>query len=246
MLVSSTEIPTKTCSSLGTIATVTVDDLNNIELIQIPTSSAIENSMVLADESSTQIDKTEFSDSLELQTDIESMGMDSISIVNEDANIQSLELIDCQIELMDQFNLTDHIELSNDAIQLQGDDDYLVDNICDMPDFLNIYQNTIMVEDELDVADATAESIRPVASKRRKVTHKARKSGSASAAVNLKAVEECDDDDVRTDAEISEPFTSWLDSVIEAINVTNDYAGDGCPEPLVFRIPHVRKYYLIF
>lgn len=238
VLVSATEIPIKTCSSLGTIATVTVDDLNNIELIQIPTSSTIDNRLILSDESS-PLDKHELNDAFELPTDIESMGMDSIRIVNEDANIQNLELIDCQIELMDQFNLTDHIELSNDEIQLKEDDDYLrVENICDMPDFFNIYQNTIMVEDELDAVDNVADTVHPIVNKRRKVTHKVKKSRNSGVGVDLEASKKCDV--TTTDVEISEKFTSWLDSIIESINMTMNYAGDGCPDPLVFRIPHVR------
>lgn len=233
------EIPIKSCSSLETIAAVTVDELNNIELIQIPTSATINDSVILTDDDPAII-KHELNDSIELQTDIDSMGLDSIRIVNEDASIQNLELIDCQIELMDQFNLTDHIELSNDDVY-QEDDDYLrVENICDMPDIFNIYQNSVMVEDDMNASKVAVDSYSPILSKRSKMSHKVKKTNQ-SAVVNMMAIEK--DDDVATDGEVNENFASWLDSVIETINTTMDYAGNGCPEPLVFRIPHVRLSY---
>lgn len=223
---------------METIATVTVDDLNNIELIQIPTSSTLDDNMILNDEK-TPIDKHDIDDSIELQTDIESMGMDSIRILNEDANIQNLELIDCQIELMDQFNLTDHIELSNDAIQLQENDDYLG---CDMPDIFNIYQNTVMIEDEFNASEAFVDSDKIGGNERRKVVSKSKK----SSGVDLTAIEESSE--TMADVEVNENFTNWLDSVIETINMTMDYGGNGHPEPLFFRIPHVNhiEIFLLF
>lgn len=224
-------VPSDGTSTQTTTATV-IDNLDNIELIQIPTSS-IGDGVILNQNNS----KNDLEEPIELQADIPSMGMDSIRIVNEDANIQNLELIDCQIELMDQFNLTDRIEFSNEEIQLQEDDDYLrVENICDMPDLFNIYHNTIMVEDEMGVNDLMAD-ISPSVSKRRKQTVKLKKISKAVAHDEL--LGDKSDSDRTESADLSEKFSDWLDSVIETINMTMDYAGSGRPEPLVFRIPHV-------
>lgn len=182
-----------------------IEDLDNIELIQIPTMS---DSVIFEED---EIVKNELTESI------------------EDANIQNLELIDCQIELMDQFKLTDHIELCNE------DDDYLrVENICDIPDLFNFYPNTIMVEDELSVSERTKlPEVSPTAVKRRKVATKSRRS------IKAAVIAELDDKDNVPGEDVVERFSSWLDSIIETINATMQYSGNGCPEPLVFQIPHV-------
>lgn len=229
VFVPSDVIASSSCSSTATV----IDNLDNFELIHIPTTS-ISDGVILSQNNR----KDDLSEPIEMQTDIPSMEMDSIRIVNEDANIQNLELIDCQIELMDQFNLTDHIEFSNEEIQLQEDDDYLrVENICDMPDLFNIYHNTIMVEDELGANDLMAD-ISPSVSKRRKHSVKLKKSSKTMAHDELLG-DKCESGSSEP-ANLSEKFTNWLDSVIETINMTMDYTGNGRPDPLVFRIPHVR------
>lgn len=209
--------------------TAIIDDLDNIELIQIPTTS-ISCGNMLEDPSI----KNELIEPIQMKSS--SMNMDNIRIVNEDANIQNLELIDCQIELMDQFNLTDHIELCNDEIQLQEDADYLrVENICDIPDLFNIYHNTIMVEDEIDATDKVPETSSS-SKKRRKFSEKSKRHLKSNSNNDLYVNEIASNTEL---SEATESFSSWLDSIIETINKTMNYGGDGCPGPLIFRIPHV-------
>lgn len=224
-----------------------IEDLDNIELIQIPTAS-ISNSVILNDSSISN----ELINPIEPYADSPSLEMDNIRIINEntlnaDANIQNLELIDCQIELMDQFSLTDHIELCNEEIQLQEDDDYLrVENICDMPDLFNIYHNSIMVEEDDPATDILIPDQNSVATKRRKTNgkskaHAASLTGLATAVTKDHFANDSMDE---TEETRNESYSNWLDSVIERLNMTMDYSGNGSPNPLIFSIPHVYIYSL--
>lgn len=223
--------------------TTVIEDLDNIELIQIPTAS-ISNSVIQLDDSNIS---NELINPIEPYADSPSLEMDNIRIINEnalnaDANIQNLELIDCQIELMDQFSLTDHIELCNEEIQLQEEDDYLrVENICDMPDLFNIYHNSIMVEEDDPAADIQTPDQNALATKRRKTngkskTHTSSLTGLASTVTKDHFASDSMDE---MDETKNESFFNWLDSVIERLNMTMDYSGNGSPNPLIFSIPHV-------
>lgn len=190
---------------------------------------------------------------------IQSIDMGNISIVNEMYNDENecipvisemdsgnsrdgLEMVNYEVELMAQNQINFHDEeILSTEIQSQ---DYLgMDGIYDVADinnwttdgheFLNLYQNDVFIDEINCGNNSTAQNGN--ATKSIKGTNK-----------TTKKIENITDNDDEFDeigqhlsaAEL-QMYSSWIDSVIEKINLTMDFNDDGHPQPILFSVPHV-------
>lgn len=235
----------------ATVSSTLIDNLDNIALIQIPN--------VLTDENHILSDNSNQSDDTN-QKEMESVNVENIRIINEtnsndDVNLEGLELIDCQVELMDQFKLTDNVELCDmdDAVYLSDNQiDYFgMDAISDMPefntwtnehvDFLNLYENDTKIEDDkIDATDGHINQQRRPKNESlltmKSTTHSTASNGNSNDDLEDIMLEQSNPNEHKL-------FLNWLNSVIETINLTMDYSDDGHPDPLVFSLPHVIIYF---
>lgn len=229
-----------------TMPTTLIDNLENIELIQIP--SALDDDRAIIDfENNVRLEK--FPDD---SNETHSLNIDNIQIIDDaaanDVNLESLELIDCQVELMDQFK-TECMEFDGNEIY-SGDNqiDYFdASPICDMTlaewnnvngEYSDFYQQKEAIVDDTNGAIVTTA---PTAS----ISHSPRKVKKATRRIHPVdvATTEMDAQQDVLDSQLStlecSLFNNWLNSVIETINLTMDFANDGRPEPLVFSVPQV-------
>lgn len=140
-------------------------------------------------------------------------------------DLHNLELIDCQIELMDQFKLTDHIDLSSNDIHLDEADDLFGSAIVDL--------SSLGMDLKLDpIPDVE------------KTTLKNTTNGKVHKRVDVVACRKKRIPRFDPSVEVSETllFDQWLDSVVERINNCMDFNENGSPEPLVFSVSHVSTY----
>lgn len=158
----------------------------------------------------------------ECQSDNQMIDLENIKIVSETmaTDLRSLELIDCQIELMDQFKLTDHIDLSSNEIHLN--DDIFANSIVDLSGFsMNLKCDALP-----ETTKCTSTKLLSDISKHPNLPTKRRNLGF----------------DQGVEATNSLLFNQWLDSVIERINDCMDFNDCGRPEPLVFSVYHVHMF----
>lgn len=234
----------------GKIRATLIDNLNHIKL---PIMSKLESHDAVMGFSENTITNKDDNTSI-AETDPEALKLTNIEIINGNSsnensnfqNLESMELIDCQIELMDQFRLNDQVELGLSYANCESEDgqgDYFgVGSICGMSefnclesdanDFFNLYDHDVLIEDN----DTTITHAIDNNSNLDQVNLKKTATSSRSNA-NITTTSE-NDESVFSKNE-NELFTNWLDSVIEAINNTMQYHRDGRPEPLHFSIPHV-------
>lgn len=142
------------------------------------------------------------------------------AIENYDTNtIEGLELTDCQIELMDQFKLTDQIDLCHSEIELT-DADLMSESLNAFPPLLIENDNGVdIVEEKLDVqfdVDNTCGQIQ--------------ESGNDVGGICIDAVE------------TSFEFDAWLSFVVERINSSMDFNSNGFVNNLVFHVSHVSVF----
>lgn len=229
----------------GTNDTETINMENNIELIQI--------SDITDDLKSDQLN--------DLETNFK------ISLVNAPLSddLQSLELTDCKIELMDQFKLTDHIDLCSNDIHLNERDIFCDEIICDinetsrddtlMASIINNIEPMICVAEEVQ-STLPADNVKYVSpsisiesdgkmTERLTQHHKVRDNKRKSD-YRVDEHEDDDDDDDSSKAENTKlEFMSWLNSVIERINLTMDYNDRGDQNQLILDVYHVNFAYIL-
>lgn len=172
---------------------------------------------------------------------------DHIQIVDEAMTdvSQSLEFTDCQIELMDQFKLTDHIDLCNNEIPcvepiicepiLYGFDELpginnRINQHADTNPVLSLipaYDTTLLPPDTIEKQQPL--QLKPLVS--------GEKSISPTGITKKTRQNSEDDDDLSCSASIQ--FEHWLSSVVERINITMNFNDDGRPPKLVFSVCHV-------
>lgn len=228
-----TTIETSLTKESISMPTSTIEDLENIELIQVP-GEFDESSAIVDYENVASVEQFE-SDS----TDLHSLSFDNIRIINEQPtgaadNLDSLELIDCHVELMDQFKMA---EYANEVYFGDSQVDYFDSNtIYDMSlGEWNCVQSdapTYQPEDVL-MASNDPEEQPPLTVDSPRKTQITNVVSAESGSSATKTSEE------ETDPVGVDFFTNWLDSVIERINLTMNFADDGCPEPLIFSTSHV-------
>lgn len=224
-----------------TIASTLVDSLDNIELIQIPSalaeSDTLNNSLFSLEECNNE--------------NMQSVDMESLPIAVESENIPVDDQINCdteypdglgmanyQVQLMDQYNVTDQVEFSDEQIHS------------------NESQHNLSIDDIYGVDDGTTKSNDVVLSY---LCHEAmlfedlplEVMESLDNSMSNKDFQVQTEDDACTDYEKMcrslnstqlESYFNWLDSVIETTNLVLDFNNDGYPEPLIFSVPHVRKH----
>lgn len=128
----------------------------------------------------------------------------------------ALELTDCQIELMDHFKLTDQIELCNDDIEIDPTDHiYPYDCLFDIDTSL---------EGQLPITTKTEVLNIPTKKRSQKLTIEVQKP-----LINQQVLA----------SKVNMEFNLWLSSVIEMINNSMDYNGNGRPAPITLTIPNV-------
>lgn len=190
---------------------------------------------------------------------IQSIDMGNISIVNEMYNDENecipvisemdsgnsrdgLEMVNYEVELMAQNQINFHDEeILSTEIQSQ---DYLgMDGIYDVADinnwttdgheFLNLYQNDVFIDEINCGNNLTAQN--GSATKSIKSTSKTTK--------KIENITDNDDEFDEIGQHLSaielQMYSSWIDSVIERINLTMDFNDDGHPKPILFSVPHV-------
>lgn len=228
--------------------TTLIDNLENIELIQIP--NALDDDQAIIDfENNVRLEK--FPDD---SNEMHSLNIDNIQIIGDaatdDVKMESLELIDCQVELMDQFKLTECLELMDGSEIYSGDNqiDYFdASPICDMTlaewnnvngEYSDFYQKEAIVEDTNSATVAPAPSVLAASSSRRKVKKATKRMHPVEVTTAVMDSQQ-DDADWELSSVESALFSNWLDSVIETINLSMDFAGNGHPEPLVFSVSQV-------
>lgn len=229
--------------------TALIDNLENIELIQIP--NALDDDRAIIDfENNVRLEK--FPDD---SNETHSLNIDSdIQIIDDaaanDVNLEGLELIDCQVELMDQFKLTECMEFDDGEIY-SGDNqiDYFdASPICDMTlaewsnvngEYSDFYQKEAIVDDTNTATVTTATTTLAAASSPRKVKKATKRIQPVEVTTTVVNSQQDDVDSKLSSVECT-LFSNWLDSVIETINLTIDFANDGHPEPLVFSVSQVK------
>lgn len=224
--------------------TTLIDNLENIELIQIP--NAMDDDRAIIDfENNVRLEK--FADD---SNETHSMNLDSIQIIDEtatnDVNLESLELIDCQVELMDQFTLTECMEFFDGNKIYSGDNQIDYFDACPIRDmtlaewnnvngeYSDFYQKEAIVDDNNSATVTTAPTTIPASNSPRKIKKATKRIHPIDVTTT---VIDAQQDDV--DAQLN--FNNWLDSVIEMINLTIDFTDDGYPEPLVFSVSQVNN-----
>lgn len=228
--------------------TTIIDNLENIELIQIP--NALDDDRDMIDfENNVKLEK--FPDN---SNETHSLNIDNIQIIDDaatnDVNLEGLELIDCQVELMDQFKLTECMEFDGGEIY-SGDNqiDYFdASPICDMTlaewnnvngEYSDFYHKEAIVDDNNSSAVTTASTTLIASSSPRKVKKTTKRMHPVEVAT---AVPDPHQDDLESELssdECTSLFNNWLDSVIETINLSIDFANNGHPEPLIFSVSRV-------
>lgn len=245
-----TTIATDFATNGVSMPTTMIDNLENIELIQIP--NALDDDRAIIDfENNVKLEK--FPDNGD-ETD--SLNINNIQIIGDaatnDVNFEGLELIDCQVELMDQFKLTECMEFDDGEIYSADNQiDYFdASPICDMTlaewnnfngEYSDFYQKETIV-DETNTATVTATPATVTTSSSPRKVKKATKRLHPVEVATTTVAAASQHDDVESDLTSVEChlFNNWLDSVIETINSTIDFAHDGHPEPLVFSVSQVR------
>lgn len=227
-------------NNLTNTTIATIDNLDNIELIQIPhvpkSKNPNERTIGLEDED---------------EDDLQSIDMETIPIVDQlNANqmpnqyCDGLELI----KIVDQFEVEDQIEFRDgetSTTDMQQCDQYLqMNGMCDMTDinywscdsneFSSLCHNDTLIDNNL---------IQPINSfKTSMVTTSIKASGNAITDISV----DTDDEHKQMCNNLSdiqlEMYSNWLNSVIERLNITMDYNGSGCPDPIILSIPHVRDF----
>lgn len=257
-------------------------DLSSAELsdgIFIETKDDIESytqvadTIMLSDSNSLHHDNT-LADNIELIHIPTATNMDGYADPNEniidhhgavdDSNtgdFQSLELIDCQIELMDQFKLTDHIDLCNNDIELNEQSifgDQIIYDQTDMgaaPSDATYSDIDEMSESLMSTACTTCSTVATTAGVTKMATPTVANSTTvksvklntppsdmkSSKAKSNKKIRDLRQDDTEV-VSATLDFNNWLTSVIERINLTMDYNDSGSPEPLVFSVAHVTLF----
>lgn len=210
--------------------TTTIENLEDIELIQVP-NPIDENNTILDYENGASLDQ--FYD--ESGDDFHPLNIDNIRIVNDEStatgeNLESLELIDCHVELMDQFKLA---ECANEICFGDGQEDYFDSNtIYDMSlaEWNCVPADSTFSQDDIYMNDVEQND---------NIVTGNDSPGRASI-ISSTYNGTIDTSDNETNQIELDLFINWLDSIIERINLTMNFAGDGRPEPLVFSIPQVR------
>lgn len=176
--------------------------------------------------------------------------LDSIPILDESLtdDLHTLQLIDCQIELMDQFKLTDHIDMTCTSHEFHLNDNPLdIQNICDLtadiPSTAAAVDAATVASEQFPptISEASVEnsveslsSVSSTSSKRKlSTTIKPICKQSRSSRSN-----HFDLDDVIASTVL---FDNWMGSVIERVNRTMDFNENGHPEKLLFSVSHVRE-----
>lgn len=199
------------------------DTSNGIPLIQIPSPFSPDgfeqlSTNMKADSLQTTFDHIEIVD--EAMTDVS----------------QSLEFTDCQIELMDQFKLTDHIDLCNNEIP------FVEPIICE-PILYN-FNETPGINNRINQHADTSSVLSLIPpdnlEKQQPLELKPLVSGCAISSTGIaKKPRHNSEDDDDLSCRNSIQFEHWLSSVVERINITMDFNEDGRPPKLVFSVCHV-------
>lgn len=234
--------------------TALIDSLENIELIQIP--NALDDDRSIIDfENNVKLEK--FPDD---SNETHSLDIDNIQIIDDaaanDVNLEGLELIDCQVELMDQFKLTECMEFDGGEIY-SGDNqiDYFdASPICDMTlaewnnvngEYSDFYHKEAIVDDINSATVTTAPTKLTASRSPRKVKKTSKRMHPVEVTTAVPDTHQDDFDSQLSSDECTSLFINWLDSVIETINLSIDFANDGHPEPLVFSVSRVKPSILL-
>lgn len=249
-------------SSGNSIAATLVENLDNIELIQIP------NVLANGDGAADEMNGTLFNLSqCHNEDNIQPVDMENLPIAvesdhnpNDDGELNcaphtnqysdGMELVHYRVELMDQFEM--QTGETNAMVQNRNGGEGGGDGVGS----LGIYEmdsdpsrNTDIVlsylyPDEFSIDDLPMEIMdtfeRPLSPNGLLLT--------ATDNGNSNAMDNRDDNDGLTDHERIcrnldnsqlDAYINWLSSVIEAVNMSLDFNGNGHPQPLVFSVPHV-------
>lgn len=243
----------------NTIAATLVENLDDIELIQIPT--------VLTDGGGVG-DGTLFNLSqCPSEENIQPVDMENLPIavepeqnVNEQQTNQypnGMELVHYRVELMDQFKMD--AGQTNAMVQNPNDNDgagvgtlgiegiYEMDS--DPSSNTNIVWSYLYPDVEMSIDDLPMEIMdtfeRPLSSNGLLLTENG----------NSNIFDNDDNNDGLTehericrnlDSSQLDAYINWLSSVIETVNLALDFNGNGHPEPLVFSVPHVNFFGFFF
>lgn len=201
------------------------DILNESCTSNVSIESTSDNLVVSAQQTAVQIPlipAEDLTDDCRTLVDLESMEIVNDPMANDYHN---LELIDCQIELMDQFKLTDHIDLSSNEIHLDEADDLFANAIVDLSSLGMDLKLDPIVEAPKPSSAVTLSNV------------KVNRDVSGSKPHRIPRFD--------PNGEVCETlmFDQWLESVVERVNNCMDYNDNGKPEPLVFSVCHVSIIY---
>lgn len=243
-----TTIATDFSTEMIPMPTTLIDNLENIELIQIP--NALDDDRAIIDfENNVNLEK--FPDD---SNGTHSLNIDNIQIIGDDTandvNLEGMELIDCKVELMDQFKLTECMEFDDGEIYSADNQiDYFdASLICDMTlaewnnvngEYSDFYCKDALVDDHNGATVTTTPTAIAASHGTRKVKKTTKKILHTEMHTVANGQHEDDIDSPLSSIECN-LFTNWLDSVIETINATIDFSNDGHPEPLVFSVSQVK------
>lgn len=214
----------------STISTTLVENLDNIELIQIPNVLAEGNSL-----------SSSFF-CLEQSENMETVEMEDLPIAVERDNNQldsndysdGLELANYKVELMDQFNAPTHVELG-DNNQLENLTTFNVDGqlygVEEQSNRSNDLILSYLYPEDVSINDLPLEVMETIQEKPSPNNDSAQGDDDNCTAYE-KICRSLDDNQLGM-------YFSWLNSVVETTNSVLDFNDNGHPDPLTFSVPHV-------
>lgn len=233
-----------------TMPSALIDNLENIELISIPNALDDDPTIGIDFENNLKLEKFQ-----EDSNERHSLSIDNIQIIDDattnDMRLENLELIDCQVELMDQFKLTECMAFDADEIYSSENNQigyFDANPISDMTltewnsvngEYSDIFPKETVVDDANSATLMTTTATRTTSTAPRKVRKAAKRTHPVDVATSEIDLLPDDANAPLTGVE-SKWFTNWLDSVIETINLSMNFADDGQPKPLVFSVSQVK------
>lgn len=203
-----------------TIAATLVENLDNIELIQIP------NVLTEGDTLNGSLFSLGQCDGQPVDMENLPIAVESISSDDQlNCGQYSDGLVNYQVELMDQFEF--HNEAATNATTIDGI--YGIDDQSTSTDVVLSY----LYPEDLSIDDLPMDVIQKPTLSMECLTQ----SDDDGCTEHEKICRSLNESQL-------ELYTNWLNSIIETTNFVLDFNSDGYPEPLVFSVPHVNDFTL--
>lgn len=219
-----------------TIAAALVENLDNIELIQIPNdlthNEGLNGALFGLESCSDENMQSVNMENLPIAVENDQIPIDSQ--LNCSEYTDGLELVNYKVELLDEFNVTDQIEFQDEPLTTDNQNSFNIDGIYNIDDPSNktndvvlsyLYPEDVSIDDlPMEVMETLETSISSQDCPKQTEDH--------TCSDYEKLCRTLDETQLQL-------YFNWLDSVIETINLALDFNDDGFPDPIKFSVPHV-------